>query len=50
MHLYLLKLSAGKHNLVFGGDRDLEIYADEHRIDQVVVNFVNNAVNMHRIR
>ena len=35
---------AGKHNLVFGGDRDLEIYADEHRIDQVVVNFVNNAV------
>ena len=44
MHLYLLKLSAGKHNLVFGGDRDLEIHADEHRIDQVVVNFVNNAV------
>jgi len=35
---------AGKHNLVFGGDKDLEIYADEHRIDQVVVNFVNNAV------
>jgi len=35
---------AGKHNLVFGGDRDLEIHADEHRIDQVVVNFVNNAV------
>ena len=34
----------GKHDLVVTGDKELEIYADEHRIDQVVVNFVNNAV------
>jgi PAS domain S-box-containing protein len=36
--------AAGKHNLVLQGDESLQIYADEHRIDQVVVNFVNNAV------
>ncbi|WP_166727770.1 ATP-binding protein [Mucilaginibacter gilvus] len=35
---------AGKHELVFSGDKDLQIHADEHRVDQVVVNFVNNAV------
>jgi PAS domain S-box-containing protein len=35
---------AGHHELIFQGDKDLEVYADEHRIDQVVVNFVNNAV------
>ncbi|MEO7961346.1 MAG: ATP-binding protein [Ginsengibacter sp.] len=34
----------GKHTLTVQGDEQLEIYADEHRIDQVVVNFVNNAV------
>ncbi|GAB2699494.1 hypothetical protein GCM10027037_25090 [Mucilaginibacter koreensis] len=34
----------GKHELIVQGDQDLRIYADEHRIDQVVVNFVNNAV------
>jgi len=34
----------GKYNLLITGDTDLQIYADEHRIDQVVVNFVNNAV------
>lgn len=34
----------GKHNLIFKGDNDLEVVADEQRIDQVVVNFVNNAV------
>ncbi|OOQ56948.1 sensor histidine kinase [Mucilaginibacter pedocola] len=33
-----------KHELVVQGDKSLQIYADEHRIDQVVVNFVNNAV------
>lgn len=33
-----------KHELVVEGDKDLLIYADEHRIDQVLVNFVNNAV------
>ncbi|OCX52512.1 hypothetical protein BEL04_13720 [Mucilaginibacter sp. PPCGB 2223] len=35
---------AGKHELVFEGDAQLQVNADEHRIDQVVVNFVNNAV------
>jgi PAS domain S-box-containing protein len=35
---------AGDHELVISGDRTLNVLADEHRIDQVVVNFVNNAV------
>lgn len=34
----------GVHELMIHGDPDLEVFADEHRIDQVVVNFVNNAV------
>ncbi|RZM12941.1 MAG: PAS domain S-box protein, partial [Pedobacter sp.] len=34
----------GKYDLIFEGDADLEVIADEHRIDQVIVNFVNNAV------
>ena len=34
----------GKHELLFEGDHKLMIYADEHRIDQVIVNLVNNAV------
>jgi signal transduction histidine kinase len=33
----------GKHELILQGDAALQIYADEARIDQVVVNFVNNA-------
>lgn len=33
-----------KFKLIVEGDQDLQIYADEHRIDQVVINFVNNAV------
>jgi len=35
---------AGKYQLVVCGDEHLEVSADEHRIDQVVVNLVNNAV------
>ncbi|MES2064998.1 MAG: ATP-binding protein [Bacteroidota bacterium] len=35
---------AGKHELVLQGDEALQIIADEHRIDQVIVNMVNNAV------
>jgi signal transduction histidine kinase len=35
---------AAKHELVFQGDEQLKIYGDENRIDQVVVNLVNNAV------
>lgn len=34
----------GKYDLIIEGDKNLELYADEHRIDQVVINFVNNAV------
>lgn len=35
---------AGKYELITTGDKELTIYGDEHRIDQVVVNLVNNAV------
>ncbi|WP_172829195.1 PAS domain-containing sensor histidine kinase [Mucilaginibacter mallensis] len=35
---------AGKHELIFQGDKMLTVFADEHAIDQVLVNFVNNAV------
>ena len=35
---------AGKHTLTIKGDRSIHINADEHAIDQVIVNFVNNAV------
>lgn len=34
----------GKHNLILQGDEELEVMADEHRVDQVIVNMVNNAV------
>lgn len=34
----------GKHELILQGDRELRMWADELRIDQVVVNLVNNAV------
>lgn len=34
----------GKHQLIFKGDEELQVYADENRIEQVIVNFVNNAV------
>jgi PAS domain S-box-containing protein len=35
---------AGKHVFYISGDKELQVYADEHRIEQVVVNLVNNAV------
>jgi len=35
---------AGKYELIFQGDKQLTLFADEHAIDQVIVNFVNNAV------
>lgn len=35
---------AGKHRLLLKGDLDAVVFADIQRIDQVVVNFVNNAV------
>ncbi|WP_025144275.1 ATP-binding protein [Pedobacter jeongneungensis] len=34
----------GSHELKLIGEQDLMVNADEHRIDQVVINFVNNAV------
>ncbi|MET1053976.1 MAG: ATP-binding protein [Pedobacter sp.] len=34
----------GNHQLIVKGDLTTQMHADEHRIDQVVVNFVNNAV------
>jgi len=33
-----------KHQLILKSNESLEIFADEHRIEQVVVNLVNNAV------
>ncbi|MFD0766778.1 ATP-binding protein [Mucilaginibacter lutimaris] len=36
--------ATGKYDLIFEGNTDLEVFADEHRIDQVVINLVNNAV------
>lgn len=33
----------GTHDLIVTGDPKLKIFADEHRIDQVIVNLVNNA-------
>jgi len=35
---------AGKHKLELTGDLGLEVFADKERIDQVIVNLVNNAV------
>jgi PAS domain S-box-containing protein len=35
---------AGKFRLTVQGDTHIKVYADEHAIDQVVVNLVNNAV------
>lgn len=34
----------GKHQLIVEGDKKLEIRADFERIQQVIVNFVNNAI------
>jgi PAS domain S-box-containing protein len=37
-------LDSAKHELVFEGDADLILFADEHRIEQVVVNLLTNAI------
>lgn len=34
----------GKYDIIIKGDQNLSVYADENRIDQVVINFINNAV------
>jgi PAS domain S-box-containing protein len=36
--------AAGKYELIIEGDTQLQVTADEHRIDQVIINLVNNAV------
>lgn len=36
--------TAGTHEIIVKGDKNLRIHADEQQIDQVVVNLVNNAV------
>jgi PAS domain S-box-containing protein len=33
-----------QYRLVFSGNHEVEVYADEHKIDQVIINLVNNAV------
>jgi signal transduction histidine kinase len=35
---------AGDHELVVTGDTDMKIFADRSKIEQVIVNLVNNAV------
>ncbi|WP_207534855.1 ATP-binding protein [Desertivirga arenae] len=32
------------HQLVVEGDLDLEVFADENRLEQVIVNFISNAI------
>jgi PAS domain S-box-containing protein len=34
----------GKYRIIFHGDHELKVFADHHKIDQVVVNFINNAM------
>jgi two-component system CheB/CheR fusion protein len=34
----------GKYEVQIEGNADLEVIADEHRVEQIVINFVNNAV------
>ncbi len=34
----------GKYNIIYEGDISLQLFADQQKIDQVVVNMVNNAV------
>lgn len=36
--------TAGVFDIKVTGDHELEVFADKHRLDQVIVNFVNNAV------
>lgn len=33
-----------EYEIILSGDKTLKVFADQHRIDQVVVNFVNNAI------
>ena len=35
---------AGEYKIITTGDLELEVFADEARIDQVIINFVNNSM------
>jgi PAS domain S-box-containing protein len=35
---------AGEYEIIYQGDRSLKVFADQFKIDQVMVNLVNNAV------
>jgi two-component system CheB/CheR fusion protein len=35
---------AGEYSIITDGDKNLRVYADLNRIDQVVINFINNAI------
>lgn len=35
---------SGRYNLKIVGDADVMVFADEQRIEQVVINFINNAI------
>lgn len=34
----------GEYRVVFRGDREAKVFADDHKIEQVLVNLINNAV------
>jgi PAS domain S-box-containing protein len=38
----------GKYRVVFQGDPTMEVFGDEHKIEQVLVNLINNAVKYAR--
>ena len=33
-----------RYKIHYEGNHNVEVYADQHKIDQVMINFVNNAV------
>ncbi|WP_256010358.1 ATP-binding protein [Desertivirga xinjiangensis] len=35
---------AGEYSIILRGDKELEVYADPDRIEQVLLNFINNAI------
>jgi signal transduction histidine kinase len=40
----LIKYSLDEHILSYDGNLDLELHADRHRIEQVLINFLTNAI------
>jgi signal transduction histidine kinase len=35
---------AGEYNIVYKGDHSVKVFADQFKIDQVMINLVNNAI------